>query len=72
MDAVMAFLSILAIIAIVLVTAVVIAFIGHMIIGIVDNDKQPNSSKEVIDYAQYKQLKIQKLKKRQMSMTSKQ
>ena len=48
----------MAIVAIVVVGGGIIAFIGHMIIGAFDNNKQsrPTNSKDVIDYAQYKQL----------------
>ena len=58
MEAWMAFISIMAIVAIVVVGGGIIAFIGHMIIGAFDNNKQsrPTNSKDVIDYAQYKQL----------------
>ena len=58
MEAWMAFVSIMAIVAIVVVGGGIIAFIGHMIIGAFDNNKQsrPTNSKDVIDYAQYKQL----------------
>ncbi len=58
MEAWMAFVSIMAIVAIVVVAGGLIAFIGHMIIGAFDNNKQGTAqeSKDVIDYAQYKQL----------------
>ncbi len=58
MDAWMAFVSIIAIIAIVLVAGGIIAFLGHMIIGVFDKDRQAESStkKETLDYSQYKQL----------------
>lgn len=54
----MAFVSIIAIIAIVLVAGGIIAFLGHMIIGLFDSDRKINntSKKEVLDYNQYKQL----------------
>ena len=54
----MAFISIVAIVAIVLVAGGLIAFIGHMVIGVFDGNKKPakQDQKEVIDYAQYKQL----------------
>ena len=54
----MAFASIIAIIAIVLVAGGIIAFLGHMIIGLFDSDRKINntSKKEVLDYNQYKQL----------------
>ena len=58
MEAWMAFVSIMAIVAIVVVAGGLIAFIGHMIIGAFDNNKQgtKQENKDVIDYAQYKQL----------------
>ena len=57
MEAWMAFVSIMAIVAIVVVAGGLIAFIGHMIIGAFDgNKKEVKESKDVIDYAQYKQL----------------
>lgn len=58
MEAWMAFVSIMAIVAIVVVAGGLIAFIGHMIIGAFDSNKQATKTnvKEVIDYAQYKQL----------------
>ena len=58
MEAWMAFVSIMAIVAIVVVAGGLIAFIGHMILGAFDNGKQgiKKESKDVIDYAQYKQL----------------
>ena len=40
MEAWMAFVSIMAIVAIVVVAGGLIAFIGHMIIGAFDNNKQ--------------------------------
>lgn len=58
MEAWMAFISIMAIVAIVLVAGGLIAFIGHMILGVFDNrpSTSKQNTKEVIDYAQYKQL----------------
>ncbi len=57
-EALSAFISIISIIAIVVVAGGLIAFIGHMIIGVFDNsNKAPKQqNKDVIDYAQYKQL----------------
>ena len=62
MEAGMAFISIVAIIAIVLVAGGLIAFIGHMIIGAFDGNKQAQKQepKGVIDYTQYKQLENSK------------
>ena len=62
MEAGMAFISIIAIIAIVLVAGGLIAFIGHMIIGAFDGNKQSTKSEQkgVIDYTQYKQLEDSK------------
>lgn len=58
MEAWMAFVSIMAIVAIVVVAGGLIAFIGHMILSAFDNGKQgaKQENKDVIDYAQYKQL----------------
>ena len=58
MEAWSAFVSIMAIVAIVVVAGGLIAFIGHMILGALDNGKPAvkKENKEVIDYAQYKQL----------------
>lgn len=58
MEAWMAFISIMAIVAIVVVGGGLIAFIAHMILGVFDNGKQskPKAEREVLDYAQYKQL----------------
>ena len=56
MNAWMAFVSIIAIVAIVLIAGGLIALIGHMIIGAFDNDKNPTSNKEVLDYNQYTQI----------------
>ena len=57
MDAWMAFVSIIAIVAIVVIAGGIIAFLGHMIIGVFDKDRQTTSTKtETLDYSQYKQL----------------
>lgn len=57
MDAWMAFVSIIAIVAIVVIAGGIIAFIGHMIIGVFDKDRQATNTKtEALDYSQYKQL----------------
>ncbi len=59
MDAWMAFVSIIAIIAIVLVAGGIIAFLGHMIIGVFDKDRKVDNTstkKETLEYSQYKQL----------------
>ena len=57
MEAWMAFVSIIAIVAIVVVAGGLIAFIGHIIIGAFDKDNvELKNSKEVLNYAQYKQL----------------
>jgi len=58
MEALMAFISIVAIVAIVLFAGGLIAFIGHMIIGVFDNTKGTSKSKsnETLEYTQYKQL----------------
>lgn len=56
MEAWMAFISIMAIVAIVVVAGGLIAFIAHMIIGAFDNKQTTKENKDVIDYAQYKQL----------------
>ena len=61
MDALMACVSIIAIIAIVVVAGGLVAFIGHMIIGAFDNGRKDTvAPKEVLDYAQYKQLESAK------------
>lgn len=72
MDAWMAFLSIMAIVAIVVICGGLIAFIGHVIIGALGADKRVNDStgyknpsqntgsREVLDYAQFKQLESSK------------
>ena len=53
----MAFVSIIAIVAIVVIAGGIIAFLGHMIIGVFDKDRQTTSTKtETLDYSQYKQL----------------
>ena len=53
----MAFVSIIAIVAIVVIAGGIIAFLGHMIIGVFDKDRQATNTKtEVLDYSQYKQL----------------
>ena len=55
----MAFVSILAIVAIVVVVGGIIAFLGHMIIGVFDNDRKNENTQpqgQVLDYTQYKQL----------------
>ncbi len=53
----MAFVSIIAIVAIVVIAGGIIAFIGHMIIGVFDKDRQATNTKtEALDYSQYKQL----------------
>ncbi len=57
----MAFLSVLAILGIVLVGGGLIAFLIHMILGAFDSGKNAentnvNTSKEVIDYKEFKQL----------------
>ena len=57
MEAWSAFVSIMAIVAIVVVAGGLIAFIGHMIIGVFDSKpSKVKENKDVIDYAQYKQL----------------
>lgn len=57
MDAWMAFVSIIAIVAIVVIDGGIIAFLGHMIIGVFDKDRQATNTKtEALDYSQYKQL----------------
>ncbi len=59
MNAWMAFVSILAIVAIVVVVGGIIAFLGHMIIGVFDNDRKNENTQpqgQVLDYTQYKQL----------------
>ena len=56
MEAWMAFVSIIAIVAIVLVAGGLIAFIGHMIIGAFDKDRQEVQKGEVVNYVDYKQL----------------
>ena len=57
MDAWMAFVSIIAIVAIVVIAGGIIAFLGHMIIGVFDKDRQATNTKtEALDYSQYKQL----------------
>ena len=57
MDAWMAFVSIIAIVAIVVIAGGIIAFIGHMIIGVFDKDRQATNTKtEALDCSQYKQL----------------
>ena len=62
MEALSAFISIISIIAIVLVVGGLIAFVGHMIIGAFDGNKQSTKpeQKDVIDYTQYKQLENSK------------
>lgn len=62
MEALSAFISIVSIIAIVLVVGGLVAFIGHMIIGAFDGNKQApkTENKEVLDYSQYKQLEDSK------------
>ena len=53
----MAFVSIIAIVAIVVIAGGIIAFLGHMIIGVFDKDRQATNTKtEALDYSQYKQL----------------
>lgn len=53
----MAFVSIIAIVAIVVIDGGIIAFLGHMIIGVFDKDRQATNTKtEALDYSQYKQL----------------
>ena len=57
MEAWMAFVSIIAIVAIVVVAGGLIAFIAHMIMGVFGNGtKTQKNNKELLDYAQYKQL----------------
>ena len=62
MEALSAFISIISIIAIVLVVGGLIAFIGHMVIGAFDGNKQSTKTEQkgVIDYTQYKQLENSK------------
>ncbi len=60
MDAWMAFVSIIAIVAIVLVGGGLVAFIGHMIIGALDNDKKETTKNEVINYSDFKQIEAPK------------
>ena len=63
MEAWMAFVSIIAIVAIILVAGGLVAFIGHMIIGVFDNDKRQTTTKqEVVDY-EIKQLESPKMEK---------
>ncbi len=57
MEAWSAFVSIMSIVAIVVVAGGLIAFIGHMVIGVFDGKpSSKNRDKEVIDYSEYKQL----------------
>ena len=57
MDYLMAFVSIIAIIAIIIVGGGLIAFLCHMIVGVFDKDRTPNSNNnDLLDYTQYKQL----------------
>jgi len=62
MEALSAFISIISIIAIVLVVGGLIAFIGHMVIGAFDGNKQSSKTEEkaMLDYTQYKQLENSK------------
>ncbi len=55
MEAWMAFVSIVAIIAIVLIAGGIIAFLGHMIIGVFDKDRSADNTKnQTLEYSQYK------------------